>query len=127
MVKAMEAARKAARRAQEATYEGICTIYEYRDVTDEKTKLSSEEEIAVIENQPCKLSFEKLNSVVQTETAAVQAQGVKLFLAPEIAVGSNSKIVVTQNGVTDEYSASGKPAIYSTHQEITLESFRRWA
>ena len=127
MVKAMEAARKAARRAQEATYEGLCTIYEYRDVTDEKTKLSSEEEIAVIENQPCKLSFEKLNSVVQTETAAVQAQGVKLFLAPEIAVGSNSKIVVTQNGVTDEYSASGVPAVYSTHQEITLESFRGWS
>lgn len=127
MVKAIEAARKAARKAQEATYEGICTIYEYRDVTDEKTKLSSEEEIAVIENQPCKLSFEKLNSVVQTETAAVQAQGVKLFLAPEIAVGSNSKIVVTQNGVTDEYSASGKPAIYPTHQEITLESFRGWS
>ena len=127
MVKAMEAARKAARRAQEATYKGLCTIYEYRDVTDEKTKLSSEEEVAVIEDQPCKLSFEKLNSVVQTETAAVQAQGVKLFLAPEIAVGSNSKIVVTQNGITNEYSASGVPAVYSTHQEITLESFRRWA
>ena len=127
MVKAMEAARRAARRAQEATYEGICTIYECRDVTDEKTKLSSEEEVAVIEDQPCKLSFEKLNSVVQTETAAVQAQGVKLFLAPEIVVSSNSKIVVTQNGVTDEYSASGIPAIYSTHQEITLESFRGWS
>ena len=126
MVKAMETARKAARRAQEATYEGLCTIYEYHEVTDEKTKLSSEE-VAVIENQPCKLSFEKLNSVVQTETAAVQAQGVKLFLAPEIVVSSNSKIVVTQNGVTDEYSASGIPAIYSTHQEITLESFRGWA
>lgn len=123
----MEAARKAARRAQEATYEGLCTIYEYRDVTDEKTKLSSEEEVAVIEDQPCKLSFEKLNSVVQTETAAVQAQGVKLFLAPEIAVGSNSKIVVTQNGITNEYSASGIPAVYSTHQEITLESFRGWS
>lgn len=127
MVKAMEAARKAARRAQEATYEGLCTIYEYRDVTDEKTKLSSEEEVAMIEDQPCKLSFEKLNSVVQTETAAVQAQGVKLFLAPEIAVGSNSKIVVTQNGITNEYSASGIPAVYSTHQEITLESFRGWS
>ena len=127
MVKAMEAARKAARRAQEATYEGICTIYEYRDVTDEKTKLSSEEEVAVIEDQPCKLSFEKLDSVVQTETAAVQAQGVKLFLAPEIALRSNSKIVVTQNGITNVYSASGIPAVYSTHQEIALELFRGWA
>ena len=116
MVKAMEAARKAARQAQEATYEGLCTIFEYREVTDAKTKLSIEEGVAVVEDQPCKLSFEKLNSVVQTETAAVQAQGVKLFLAPEIAVGSNSKIVVTQNGITNEYSASGVPAVYSTHQ-----------
>lgn len=127
MVKAMEAARRAARKAQEATYEGLCTIIEYRDVTDEKTKLSSEEEITVIEDQPCKLSFEKLSAVVQTETAAVAAQGVKLFLAPEIRVGSNSKIVVTQNGVTGEYSASGESAVYSTHQEITLELFRGWS
>lgn len=127
MVKAMEAARKAARRAQEATYEGLCTIYEYRDVTDEKTKLSSEEEVAVIEDQPCKLSFEKLNSAIQTETAATAVQGIKLFLAPEIVVKSNSKIVVTQNGITNEYSASGVPAVYSTHQEIPLELFGRWA
>ena len=127
MVKAMEAARRAARRAQEATYEGLCTIYEYRDVTDEKTKLSSEEEVAVIEDQPCKLSFEKLNSAIQTETAATAVQGIKLFLAPEIVVKSNSKIVVTQNGITNEYSASGVPAVYSTHQEIPLELFRGWA
>ena len=127
MVTELERARSAARKALEATYEGLCTVYEYRDVTDEKTKLSSEEEVAVIEDQPCKLSFEKLNAVVQTETAAAAAQGIKLFLAPEIMVGSNSKIVVTQNGITNEYSASGVPAVYSTHQEITLESFRRWA
>jgi len=55
MVKAIEAARKAARRAQEATYEGVCTIIEYRDVTDEKTRLTSQVEVTVIENQPCKL------------------------------------------------------------------------
>ena len=127
MVKAMKAAGRAARKAQESTYEGLCTIYEYRDVTDEKTKLSSEEEIAVIENQPCKLSFEKLDAVVQTETVAVPAQGVKLFLAPEVTVKGNSKIVVTQNGVTGEYSASGVPAIYPTHQEIPLELFRGWS
>lgn len=127
MVKAMEAARKAARRAQEATYEGLCTIFECREVTDAKTRLSSEKEIAVIEDEPCKLSFEKLSAVVQTETAAAETQGIKLFLAPEIVVGSNSKIVVIQNGVTEEYSASGKPAVYPTHQEITLELFRRWS
>ena len=127
MVKAMEAARKAARMAQEATYEGLCTIIEYRDGKDEKTKLSEEEEVTVIEDQPCKLSFEKLDAVIQTETAATVAQGIKLFLAPEIEVNSGSKIVVTQNGVTEEYSASGKSAIYPTHQEVILELFHRWA
>lgn len=126
MVKAIQAARKAARRAQEATYEGLCTIFEYQEVIDAKTKLSSEKEVVMIEGQPCKLSFEKLKTVVQTETAARAAQGIKLFLAPEIAVKSNSKIVVSQNGVTEEYFASGKSAVYPTHQEITLELFRGW-
>lgn len=126
MVKAIEAARKTARHALEATYEGLCTIIEYHDVTDERTKLSSEKEVVVIEDQPCKLSFEKLSAIVHTETAAAAAQGVKLFLAPEITVNSGSKIVVTQNGVTGEYSASGLPAIYPTHQEIMLELFMEW-
>lgn len=123
----LAAARKAARRAQEATYEGLCTVFECQEVTDGKSKLSSEKEVAVMEGQPCRLSFEKLNAAVQTETAAAAAQGIKLFLAPEIVVKSNSKIIVTQNGVTEEYSASGKPAVYPTHQEITLELFRGWS
>ncbi len=126
MVKALEGARKAARRAQEATYEGFCTIVEYRTVRDEKTKLSEEKEMVVEESLPCKLSFEKLNAASQTETATAVFQGVKLFLAPEVRVSSGSKLVVTQNGVTEEYCASGKPAIYPTHQEIILELFERW-
>lgn len=127
MVKVLEAARKAARRAQEATYEGFCTMVEYRTVRDEKTKLSDEKEIIVVESLPCKLSFEKQEAASQTETATAVSQGVKLFLAPEVRVNSGSKLIVTQNGVTEEYSASGKPAIYPTHQEITLELFRGWA
>lgn len=34
-----------------------CTIMEFRDVENEETGLSDEEEVIVIENQPCKLSF----------------------------------------------------------------------
>lgn len=123
----MENARKAAKRAQESTYEGVCTIIEYHSVRDEKTKLSEEKEVTIIENQPCKLSFEKLNTAAQTETATVISQGIKLFLDPEIQVNSGSKIIVTQNGVTEEYACSGKLAIYQTHQEVMLELFRGWA
>lgn len=118
----LTAAQKAARKAIESTYSGVCTIIERRDVRDEKTKITRKnEEVPVVENQPCKLSFEKLNAVVQTETAAVLTQGIKLFTAPEIEIKPGSKIIAEQNGVKTEYSASGVPAVYPTHQEIVLE------
>lgn len=128
MVKSLEAARKAARKAIEAIYyEAACTIVEYTDVTNETTKITRQEEVTVYENQPCKLSFEKLNAVVQTDTAAVIAQGAKLFIAPEIKVNGGSKIIITWMGETHEYSCSGEPAVYPSHQEIMLEMFRGWA
>lgn len=124
----LTAAQKAARKAIESTYSGVCTIIERRDVRDEKSKITRKnEEVPVVENQPCKLSFEKLNAVVQTATAAKQTQGTKLFIAPEIKVKPGSKIVVEQNGVTTAYSASGVPAVYLSHAEIMLELFEGWA
>lgn len=128
MVNTLTAAQKAARKAIESTYAGRCSIYERRDLRDEKTKITrKKEEVLVVENQPCKLSFEKLNAVVQTDTAAKQTQGAKLFIEPEIKVKPGSKIVVEQNSVTTEYSASGVPAVYLSHAEIMLELFGGWA
>lgn len=127
MVRAIEAARTAARRALESTYEGVCSVYECRSAKDPDTKITREEEVRVMEGQPCRLSFEKLDAAAQTETAAAIAQGLKLFLAPEVRISGGSKIVVTQNGATGEYSASGEPAVYPTHQEVMLELFRGWA
>lgn len=128
MVKSLEAARKAARKAHESLYyDELCTIVEYGSYTDPDTKRTTQKEIIVIENQPCNLSFERISTVVQTDTAAVVSQGTKLFLSPEIPVKSGSKVVVEQNGVKTEYSASGEPAIYPEHQEIMLELFKGWA
>lgn len=123
----LAAARKAARKAIESTYEGVCSVVEYQAVTDEETKVTRHEEVTVLDNQPCKLSFEKLNAVVQTDTAAAISQGTKLFISPETTIKGGSKIVVTQNGVTGEYSASGEPAVYDSHKEIMLEQFKGWA
>lgn len=119
-------ARKTARKAIESTYEGVCSIVEYGDILDEKTKITSQGEIVVLEGQPCKLSFENISGANQSDTAASVSQKTKLFLSPEITVKSGSKIVVTQNGVTTEYSASGEAAVYFSHQEIMLELFRGW-
>lgn len=119
-------ARKAARKAIESTYEGVCDVVEYGDILDEQTKITSQGEIVVLEGQPCKLSFETISAASQSDTVASVSQRTKLFISPEITVKSGSKIVVTQNGITAEYSASGEPAVYFSHQEIMLELFRGW-
>ena len=123
----MVRAKSAARKAVESTYEGVCDIIEYRSVKDKKSKITRHEEITVLQNQPCKLSFEKIVAAAGSDTAAAVTQGAKLFIAPETEVKSGSKIVVTQNGVNNVYSASGQPAVYSSHQEIMLELWKGWA
>lgn len=125
---ALDAARQAARAAHESIYyTGLCTIIEYTSVTDPNTKRTTQQETTVLEGQPCCLSFESTSAASQTDTVTEIAQGIKLFLAPEVAVKAGSKIIVEQDGVTTAYSASGLPAVYPGHQEIMLELFRGWA
>ncbi len=120
-------AKSAARKAVESAYEGVCNIVEYQSVKDKKSKITRQEEVTVLREQPCKLSFEKINAALQTETGAAVSQGVKLFIAPEIEIKNGSKIAVTQNNVTTEYSASGQAAVYDSHQEVMLELWKEWA
>ena len=119
--------RRAARKALERTYEGRATVYEYQSVRDPDTFLTDFKEVTVLEDQPCKLSFKALDTTTTTGNVAVMTQGVKLFLSPDVSIKPGSKITVTQNGVTTEYSSSGVPAKYPTHQEIMLKLFERWA
>lgn len=127
MVSAIETARKAARKAQEQLYDGICTVTEYRKVKDEKTKLSGMEDVVVLEGQPCRISFSKVSAAVQSESVADTTQSIKLFISPDVIIQPGSKITVTQNGITTVYKSSGIPAIYATHQEIILELFQERA
>jgi len=127
MVNATQAAQKAARKAIEATYFGSLSVTEQRKVRDEKSKLTKTELVVVLENQPCKLSFETVKATAASDTAAAVTQITKLFVSPEISIKPGSKITVTQDGMTTDYTHSGVPAIYPTHQEILLELFERWA
>lgn len=116
-----------ARKAIESFYDGKCTITEHQ-----KVKLANKstgfEDVVVLEDEPCRLSFKSVTATNQTDTAAsTVVQVTKLFLAPEIEVKPGSKLTVTQNDVTTEYQNSGKPAVYATHQEIILELFKGWS
>lgn len=127
MVKSIETARKAARKAVESTYDGTATITEYKKIIDEKSKLTKHEEVVVLENQPCKLSYETITTAKQTESASSVSLITKLFISPDIIINAGSKITVTQAGITTDYICSGVPAVYDTHQELLLDIFERWA
>ena len=116
-----------ARKAIESMYDGTCTIIERQ-----KVKLPNKSTgfmgIVVLEDIPCRLSFKTITNTNQTETGvSAVVQVTKVFIAPEIQVKPGSKLTITQNDVTTEYKSSGQPAIYTTHQEIELELFERWA
>jgi len=126
MGKKMKKALEKAREMIESTYIGTVSISEYQKVKDPTTKLTTSKEVTVLENQPCRLSFESISVAVQSESAATTAQTTKLFIAPDVTVNAGSKMTVTQNGITTAYTRSGEPAVYHTHQEIMLELFDSW-
>lgn len=114
------------RKAIETTYKGKCTITEHTKVKKDN-KSTGFQDVDVLENEPCKLSFSKITNTNQGESAAKLIQTAKVLIAPEIQVKPGSKLTVTQEGRTTEYKNSGEPAIHQTHQEIVLELFKGWA
>ena len=91
----IEKARIAARKALERMYQGRATVIEYQKVKDE-WGMTNFQEVTVLEDQPCKLSFETLTSSTGDPVATV-SQSVKLFISPDVVIKAGSKIIVTQH------------------------------
>ena len=115
-----------ARKAAESLYHGVCTIIEHQKIKNEN-KSTSFEEVVVLENQPCRLSYKTVNPTSQTDTYSAVTQAIVVYISPDIVVKPGSKMTITQNDVTCDYKCSGKSAVYSTHQEIPLELFKGWS
>ena len=115
------------RSAIERLYTGVMDVIEHRAVKDEATKITGFKEVTVIEKEPCRLSFSNSGVNEEINGAYSVAQEIKVFCAPELDIKPGSKIVITQNSVTNEYVHTGKSAVYSSHREIMLELFKEWA
>lgn len=111
------------RKAVESQYMGKCSVYEYKKMKDEETKLSKLKDVLVYEAVPCRLSFSNAPYAVGDGTVVRKQQTVKLFLAPEIIIKAGSKIVVKQNNIEQVYKRSGESVVYASHQEVNLELF----
>ena len=115
----LQKAEMVAKKAIESLYDCTCTITEYQAVI-KPNKSTGFGEVAVLENEPCRLSYENLSVVNNQESNATEKIiSTKLFISPD-------KISITKNGITKDYKSSGEPAKYNTHQEIMLELFERW-
>lgn len=118
---------KKARKAFESMYEGTCDIVEHKKVKKSNGATVSED-VKVLEKEPCRLSFKTITSTNPTDIGASSLkQTTTLFINPDVKIKAGSKLVVTQNNITNEYKQSGEPAMYDTHQEIILELFKGWS
>ena len=123
-----ERAKKAYRRAIERFYDDRCYIYETGYIKDLETGITkASNDILVVENEPCRISFKSLAPAAQTNGPAELSQEIKLFIAPEHNIKEGSKIVVNRNGKILEYKHSGASALYDSHQEIVLTLVKEYA
>jgi hypothetical protein len=106
---------------------GRATIYEYQPVTDPETFQTKQSLVALISDEPCRLSH-KTESTVDINSGAPSIKQVTvLFIRPDLKIKEGSVIEVTQRGVTNKYKRASKPPIYSNHQEVTLELYEDFA
>lgn len=106
---------------------GRATIYEYQNVIDPETHQTTQEEVAVLSDEPCRMSYKYEQSTNMQSGAAVVSQSIRLFIRPDLVIKPGSVIEITQHGVTQKYKGSGSPAVYCNHQEIILELYENEA
>ena len=103
-------------------------FYETGYIKDLETGITkASNDILVVENEPCRISFKSLAPAAQTNGPAELSQEIKLFIAPEHNIKEGSKIVVNRNGKILEYKHSGASALYDSHQEIVLTLVKEYA
>lgn len=100
-----------------------CTIYKYQDVTDPDTFQTIQQEVPILEDEPCRLSYNREQATNITNGAAVVSQSITLFIRPDLTIDPGSVIEITRHGKSVKYKGSGQPAVYTNHQEIILELY----
>ena len=113
------------RKAIESRYNATCSIYVYENVFDEKTKQTSQQRKVLVENQPCRLSYQTqaFASLVSEQKDGVPSnyQGTKIFISPDLDVPENSEIDVIWFGRELKFKRTSVPVIHTNHQEIMVE------
>lgn len=114
------------RQAVESRYTGKCTVTEMQGVKDPVTNILKQTPVVVLTDQPCKMAHRPVETTAMTGGVALLAQSIKLLISPVLEIKPGSKITITQNGRTADFKRSGLPAVYPSHQEISLVIFDKY-
>lgn len=115
------------KQAVQSPWDGKATITVREGVLNPANGRTEPVERVTVEAAACRISHVTVKSTEPSEEAAVVAQTVTLYIDPSVDIPEGSKVTITQDGVTRDYERSGKPAVYSCHQEVPLELFKEWA
>ena len=116
----IEKARARARVQIEKMYESTCSVWQFSQVYDKATHSTKMKKVALFENVPCHVSYGISGAAKQTDTIAVIGQNITLYLPPEYVIPAGCEIIIEGQGRTTKYESSGEPAVYQSHQEISL-------
>ncbi|MDR2943642.1 MAG: hypothetical protein LBU81_00880 [Methanosarcinales archaeon] len=101
---------------------GVCDIYIKSSQEDQNgvTRQTAEKEHLLYESLHCDVSSDSITPASGGIVASAD-QKITLFLGAEYFIPLGSRIVVTQHGRTREFTNSGEPDFYRSHQEIPLK------
>lgn len=114
------------KKALTSLWIGKCDIYVLKHVQNPKNGRSEAREEKLHEQVPCRISYKDI-ATTDLQDGAKIVQSTKLILDAGVKIPPGCKIVVTQNGVTETYTRSGLPAVYTNHQEVELTLFKEYA
>lgn len=103
-----------------------CTV-KVKQSTKNSIGRTVQTDVVLFSDVPCRLSFFKVDTTNESSHAAQRVQSTVLLIDKERNIPPGSIITVTHEGVTSTYARSGKPAVYSYHQEIPLDLKEEWA
>lgn len=109
-----------ARKHIEKLYLDTCSVYEFQEVTDPETHMTTHELVLVYENVPCKISHHVPQATGDGLVGSLSLSS-RLICSPDLVIKAGSRIDVMRKGVTTSYSNSGEPARYFNHQEIMID------
>jgi len=111
----------------ESRYNGKCTVQTYSATTKTGTHITRQTLTTLYSDKPCRLVVDSAPSVTDANKAPKVAYSATLLCSPSLQIPPGSKVTVTQDGRTYKFKASGMPEVYTTHQEISLETDEEWA